>query len=77
MLTTHGKLAASISDMFNDAVSMEPSILYLKGLPVKISVTRCISIHEYGLYHSKQCNAVCDNSSGASLLANEPVYRLG
>ena len=68
-----------LSDKYIYTISMEKSILYFKGLPVKISIKWCISVPEDYFYLSKQCrpwwNATLSGiSSGFSLFAKAPVY---
>ena len=65
--------------IYIDTQSMELSILYFNGLPVKISMKWGISVPEDCVYLSKQCwpwwNAtLCGISSGSSLFAKVHVY---
>ena len=60
-----------------DTISMEESILYFKGLSVKISMKWCTSIPEDYFYHEQTVQTLtkCRSSSGSSLFAQVPVYR--
>ena len=61
-----------------DTISIELSILYFKGLPVKTSIKWCIAVPKDCFHLNKQCRlwcnaAWCDIASGSSLLAIVPV----
>ena len=53
-----------------DTISMELSIFYSKGLPVKISIKRCISVNE-------DCVLILANSADPDEMPPNAAFHLG
>ena len=61
-----------------DTISMEKSIMYFKGLSVKISIKNDLFMSlkiVFILANSEDTDEMSGISSGSSLFAKEPVYR--